>query len=370
MASDSPGDGSVSVSLPESLGRWLEERAAAEGRPREDVLLELLSAYRTVEGVEDGDVDLPDGMVPDDGLTPELEAAVEEHVDRRVERRLEELLADRLDERLDGHLDDRIDERLDAVARKGAAAETDATDLVDAETLDERMSAAESRFMELLEDVRDRVVQVKRETDGKAPADHDHPDLAREAAVEAVADDVAALSDAVDALDDRLAAGFDNYEAVLESLADDVDRGADRRTTLARALVETREELRTLAARDAARSAAESLRREANEHGVRTADCGECGETVDVGLLDRAECPHCATPLVGVEPARGFFGSNELVTGDRPALAAGADDGGYDHDVGAIVDEAEGAGEHEGAGDHEGAPTVDDESDEDAEGSG
>jgi predicted Zn-ribbon and HTH transcriptional regulator len=310
MASDSPGDTSVSVELPESLSHWLDDRASEEGRSREDLLLQLLSAYRKVDGLEDGDVDPP--VEVEEGEDGGLPAGIEEEIAAQVE----EVLDRRLDE------------------PDGA---------VDADQLDRRFDDMETRFGELLEDVRERVVQVKREVDAKAPEDHDHPDL--EAAVEELGEledlqaDLTAVESAVDRLDARLEAGFDNYEEVLEYLADAIDTVTNRQRTLAKALVETREELRKLAARDSARSAVESLKREAAQRGVRTAACGECGASVDVGLLTRAECPHCSATVVGVEPARGFFGSDTLATGNRPALEAGDPDAAsFEHGVGDIAD--------------------------------
>lgn len=318
MASDSPGDGSVTVELPESLSGWLDEKADAEGRSREDVLLQLLSAHRKVDGMENGDVDVPAGM---EGLP----TAVEEEIAAAVEDRLAERSTDRVDQ-----------DELDRV---------------------------ETRFRELLEDVRERVVQVKRETDAKAPADHDHPEMAADLAdLEADLDaELSGLATDLSALGERVDAGFDNYEEVLEYLADGVDRMGARQVTLARALVETRDELRKLAARDTARSAAESVKREAAERRIRDADCEACGTAVDVGLLTRAECPHCASAFVGVEGARGFFGSDTLVTGDRPALEdpGGVDDGGFEFAVDELIDDAEDAGAE-----------VRDELDDDSEGDG
>lgn len=314
MASDTPGDRAVSVNLPESLNRWLAEKASEEGRSREDVLLQLLSAYRKVEGLEDGDVDPPGGV-----------GAAE----------LEEL-PDALREEIDERIDDRVETRL---------ADTDDDGGMSEEAVRERIETTESRFVDLLEDVRERVVQVKRETDAKAPGDHDHPELAATVdELDGLTESVAGLESSLDRLEDRVDAGFGNYEEVLNYLADSVDTVATRQTTLAKALVETRDELRKLAARDTARSAVESIQREANGHGIRTADCGECGSDVDVGLLSRAECPHCSATFIGVEPARGFFGSDTLETGERPALEAGEPVGdGFEYGVSEIIEADDGS---------------------------
>jgi predicted Zn-ribbon and HTH transcriptional regulator len=312
MASDSPGDASVSVNLPESLSHWLDDKASEEGRSREDVLLQLLSAYRKVDGIEGGDVNPPQSMVDGEGIPAELE----------------ELLDDRIEELVDDHIDRRL-------------AEPDGT--VEGDQLDRRLQDVESRFDGLLEDVRERVIQVKRETDQKAAADHDHPELASAVEeLEGVADDLETVAAAVDKLETRMEGGFDNYEEVLEYLADTIDQVSRRQATLANAIVETREELRKLAARDSARSAVEELQRAAGQLGVRNADCEDCGTTVDLGLLTRTECPHCSASFVSVTPAQGYFGSDTIETGNRPALEAGdPDDDGFEYGVGEIVDTGE-----------------------------
>ncbi|SEO25420.1 Predicted nucleic acid-binding protein, contains Zn-ribbon domain [Halogranum amylolyticum] len=185
--------------------------------------------------------------------------------------------------------------------------------------LESRVGAVEDDLDAKIDDVRSRVVQVKREADAKAPADHDHPaldervDAAGSTATEALAE--------LDRLDERVDRGFENYEEILTYLretTDDLDDDVDR---LVRTLVDLRERTATLEATLARRTAAADLQREANRHGVTQASCGDCGSTVHLGLLSAPRCPHCDRGFTGLEPARGFFGSATLSVGDRPALA-------------------------------------------------
>ncbi|USZ67245.1 hypothetical protein NGM10_10940 [Halorussus salilacus] len=188
---------------------------------------------------------------------------------------------------------------------------------------DETVEEVREEFDEKIEDVRERVIQVKRETDGKAPADHDHPELApAEAADRAdeLAAEVESLSEELAALDETVETGFDNYEDVLEYLTDATDDLESKLTTLAEATVDLREQTRTLAARHATRAAADELAHLANRRGVESAACGHCGKTVHIGLLAAPKCPHCASTFNDVEPKQGFFGSHTLVIGDAPAL--------------------------------------------------
>jgi chromosome segregation ATPase len=192
------------------------------------------------------------------------------------------------------------------------------------ETLADRVRAVEDDLDYKIDDVRERVVQVKRESDAKAPRDHDHPDLeARvDEAVRAAADAEAAAG----AVDDRLDRGFENYEEILEYLTDLTDDLDGTVETLTSTMVDLRAEVRRVTAAEHDRRAVDDLRTAANRHGERTASCIDCDATVDLGLLSRPNCPHCEATFVDFEPPTGFFGSATLVTGDRPALPDGRDD--------------------------------------------
>jgi len=220
------------------------------------------------------------------------------------------------------------------------------TDVVTSDDLEDRVSAAEadlradigdldSEFDEKIQDVRERVIQVKRDADSKAPADHDHPDLSSQAeeAVSVARDaqaDAAEVSEAARQLRERVDAGFDNFEEVLTYLREET-RDLDRKTaTLATAVVSMRDSVASLAAAEARRERAERLKREANLAGVTEADCGDCGESVTVALLTAPECPFCAATFEDVEHNPGWFGTDVLVTGSAPALSA--DDGALDEE--------------------------------------
>jgi predicted transcriptional regulator len=208
--------------------------------------------------------------------------------------------------------------------------------------LDDRLADQREEFVDLLQDVRKRVVQVKRETDAKAPADHDHEDLAADLAalddaVDALDADVTELSSTVDEVQTELDAGFENFSDVLDYLTDTTDVLERRIDTLAKAVVEARTELRRQAVQQAVREETAELKLAANQHGLRSATCEECGASVEIGLLTEPECPHCASGFDGIEPKTRFFGSNVLTTGEPPALE-GAVDAGLDADLDDLVE--------------------------------
>jgi DNA repair exonuclease SbcCD ATPase subunit len=197
------------------------------------------------------------------------------------------------------------------------------------------LAAVEADFQGKIEDVRERVVQVKREADGKAPADHDHEDLeARIDALEAETDELRAdLDDARADID----TGFDNFESILENLTDRADTLGDRTGRLAGAVLDLRRAVEAIAGSGA--DPVEPLAEAANRNGVREADCEECSNAVDIALLRSPACPHCGVAFSDVRPAKGWFGSATLVAGDPPALEPAADDGIAGHDIEDMVEE-------------------------------
>lgn len=234
--------------LSDELDQWVADRAAAEDLTREEFLHRLVDAHRTLE--ERGDT-----VAVESADTTALENAVEE-----------------------------LETELNGVANRVAAVEDD---------LDEKIT-----------DVRQRVIQVKRETDAKASADHDHPEIER-----------------------RLDAGFENYESILEYLTETADEHDSKLDRLGAAIVDARSRIAALERRMETREAVADLRAEANRHGVRAAACGSCDEAVQLGLLDEPSCPHCGASFDGIEAKRFFFGTDRLTVGNPPALEAGDESG-------------------------------------------
>ena len=191
--------------------------------------------------------------------------------------------------------------------------EIEPTDLEDVAAVQAQLDAQREEFVDLLEDVRSRVIQVKRETDGKAPLDHDHSEYADDAAVETLREEVDALESTVDG-------GFENFEDILDHLLEESAALEERSTLLAKAVVDLREQRDALAERERCREAVEQLKLAANRLGIRTAVCDACDGDVDIALLTEPECPHCATTITDVAEKRSFFGSHTLVTGEPPAL--------------------------------------------------
>jgi hypothetical protein len=153
-----------------------------------------------------------------------------------------------------------------------------------------------------LTDVRERVVQLKREIDTKAPADHDHKTLTGR--LDEVERDLESIRAEMD-VDTRIDEGFENYRELLERLLDRTETIESRLDTLGSTVLAAREQAER-------REQLASLTRTANREGVRTADCEECSETLDLGLLSDPSCPHCEMDFLELVVGRGLFGTATL----------------------------------------------------------
>jgi uncharacterized protein YoxC len=335
MAGESRETGTLTVSLPDELDDWLEQQALDLGVDEETLLVQLLASYRqTAEGEDLAVVEDPDGALSRDDLEPLVR----------------DVLTDRLPELTDAVADrvaaDLREELLAEVESEGAGGDTAA--------VEERMDDLEADYREKLDDVRQRVIQVKRDADAKADPDHDHPELLDrietiEATLDALEDDVeavASLDDSLDRLaqrvgrhDDRLS----NLDAELDGVESDVaalrgqleDADEERIEELAGDLDDAREKLQTVAwvvrdLRDAvqggtASQALDRIKQQAAAEDVRRASCANCGSGVEIGLLTEPSCPHCDTTLDGVEPSERRFGFGSATLTVAAGLESGAD---------------------------------------------
>lgn len=128
-------------------------------------------------------------------------------------------------------------------------------------------------------------------------------------AVRAELDDIdERLDEIVDRVDDRhstlehrLDEELGHVEDIFEYLIDRTDAFEADLLEIHRAQAADRE-------RRVARRRLVALKRRAGTLGVRRAECGECGEAVDLGVLTAPECPSCSSPFETVTPGSRWPG--------------------------------------------------------------
>jgi prefoldin subunit 5 len=262
----------VTVRLPSDLDSWLDEQARELGVDRETVLVQMLASYRATAEL-DGDLDAAEF---------EFGAPSDERVEEVVDQRVEAALAEQL---------------------------SDATETVE-RRVDSRVDSVQAEFQEKLEDVRERVIQVKQEADAKAPADHDHEEFDRLVALGSHVDD---LQDDVERLTERLDATLPEQETAIEELEADLDTVQERLRTVAWAVRDLRDDVEA----DTGLAAVERVKRAAAKADVDRARCENCGNGVEIALLTDPHCPHCEATVTDVEEASGFFSKPKLLVASQ-----------------------------------------------------
>jgi chromosome segregation ATPase len=209
-----------------------------------------------------------------DGSAPSLEAWLDDLAEKRGigrERLLTELVTAAWEAEDEGpSVEDRVDR-----------------------AVEERVGALESRTDDHLEEIRRRVVQLKRETDDKADAEtaehlgtllerFDDRLSALESELSSVGDALDGVAERVEEVNDRTEDGREPSDAFHERF-DDIE---EKLTRVARATV-------ALRGAEAEAETLRSLKRAAARERVDRASCGECGERIDLVLLLEPNCPHC-----------------------------------------------------------------------------
>lgn len=267
MASESTEEGAVTVKLPPGLDEWLIEQAAQLDEPREVIIRQLLASYRT---------------------TTELDESAS----------LAELFD--VDDAVEGRLDDRFD-------------------------------AIEEEFQEKLTDVRERVVQLKREIDTKAPADHEAFDR-----IDELDEELTALNRELVGVRDEIEGDIADQSGRIDDVETRVDGIGERFDDIDNRLSDTEDKLRRVAwvvndlrdnqgGRDAHQKAVDRIKRAAAQEGISSASCESCNESIELGLLTDPRCPHCNSTVSDVRLEGGIIRKKATLT-TASQLEAGPND--------------------------------------------
>lgn len=172
----------------------------------------------------------------------------------------------------------------------------------DIDDLESRVTALESDLDEKVDDVRERVIQVKKETDAKAPADHSHEELDR---VEALDERIAGLVSTIS----KLQSEVETLQGDVAEHDESVEAVNERLKKVARAVVAVQRAADEFGGDDRLAE----LKSAAGRRGFAAANCGACGNSVKLGLLTEANCPHCDTAFGDLEGKSGLFSTPTLV---------------------------------------------------------
>lgn len=283
MGEKPPEESVVSVQVPPTLDEWLDSKAAELDVSRDVIIVQLLASYRAATELDDEVGSLTD-----------------------VEDEVQDVIDDRLPE-ITNAVSQQIDtgDDIDTVERR----------------IESDISQIEGEFNKKLQDVRERVIQVKQEVNEKAPADHSHSEV----------DDLSTVVEDVQVrLDDiatRLEEGESKYDqlemriADIEDATERLDEIEDQLQTTAWVVSNLRD---TVDDEISGRKPIDSLKQSAAEADADRAVCEHCNQAVDIALLTESRCPHCETTVTDVKLPGRFFGKPKLITAHE--LEAGEED--------------------------------------------
>lgn len=291
----------------DSVEEWLEEIAQVEGLSREETLEDLVSSYWRLEEIfhllQDTDIDLDrskdsptKGAFASESDLDELRSQV-----NRIARELEE--GETTDETL-GELQRAVtslDSRLETTQNQLSKVSDELSGLLDsplaeADDITERLTNFERRLNRLESNV--------SEVDGRLE------DVAEsaisEAQFDAYAREIGSVQETLRnehrSLKELVRNEFGNIRTILTYLlktsGDDDERSRPAHREFEDDVREHLEQQATLA----------SILRTANRAGIRNAKCSNCGQTVDLSLLENPFCPDCERAFEGLESSPQYWG--------------------------------------------------------------
>ena len=325
MSNDSSPVGGAHGFDSDALEEWVSETARQKGVSKQELLDEILSSYWVLEElsgvVTDSEVaneprqaESQPTADPDNrgatggGPADDSRSSTAEFSELKAELQglrgaIEELSGEQTDADTDetggeelSALEGQLDDLSTAVVDRQHETDDTLDQLTDRlDTVDERLSTVERRLSE-------------------------GPSLsALEAAIEQTEADHAEL-------ERRLESEFDSIEQVLQHLLDTTDNIEYRLGAVSDA---RQEALAPMREQFVKQEELADLKQEAIRHGVEAADCDNCGQTIDLGLLEAPECPSCERRFTGITKGGWLpFSNDKLQTTDRPIEPAGGQPGG------------------------------------------
>jgi DNA repair exonuclease SbcCD ATPase subunit len=283
----------VSVELPRDLVDWLDEEASAADVDRETMVSQLLASYQAVRQLE-GDIDGDSLRVETEDVAETVEANIADDMEAVVADEVDAAVAEAVQTRVEELVTDRVTEATNGVQRQ----------------LGSRIDTVEEEFDDKIQDVRQRVIQLKKEADGKAAADHTHTELEEVPQLHA---EIETLRTELEDLRKRYDETVPDQGERLDSHGDRLDEMQDRLQTVAWVVSDLREAQQSSSGLEAV----ERIKRAAARADIEHANCENCGQNVIVSLLTDPHCPHCDATVTNVEPASGWFGDPTLTVASQ-----------------------------------------------------
>lgn len=314
MSNDSSPVGGAHGFDSDALEEWVTETARQKGVSKQQLLDEILSSYWVLEELS--------GVVSDETVANNSQPAESQPQPETADHHQE--TPRRPTEQSTTTTNEFSELKSELQGLRGAIEELSTkTDDTDDESTDTDVAALEGQ----LEDLSAAVVDRQTETDDTVSELSAQLDAieTRLSEIETTLETGMSLGELREAvgennsrqadLEARIESEFDSIEKVLQHLLDTTDNIEYRLG----AVSDSRQEaLRPIQQRNAMQDALAELKQEALRHGVKTCVCDSCGQSIDLGLLERPECPSCERRATGISEGGWLpFSKHELKTTQR-----------------------------------------------------
>ncbi|MEA1932803.1 MAG: hypothetical protein U9O06_14825 [Euryarchaeota archaeon] len=319
MSNDSSPVGGAHGFDSDALEEWVTETARQKGVSKQKLLDEILSSYWVLEELSGvvTDSSVTEASRQSEGQPPEESGAHHTPTDSGVDEEPSQSATAEFSE-----LKSELQGLRTAIEELSQEQRTE--DAADSSRSADEFSALEGQ----LDDLSSAVVERQSETDETVAVLSDRIEELGErlGAIESRLEEglsLAELEAAVEQnsadhaeLEARLESEFDSIEQVLQHLLDTTDNIEYRLG----AVSESRQEaLKPIRAHNEMQEALADLKQEAIRHGVSKGACDNCGQTIDLGLLEEPSCPSCERRFTGISKGGWLPFSNATInTTDRP----------------------------------------------------
>lgn len=193
------------------------------------------------------------------------------------------LSAYRETEEFDGDLEEGVLGVSDSAIAETVDTKLDETREAIQQRVESHVDGLETEYGERFDELEELLADVRDDLDQVAGPDHSHEEFSR----------------------------IESLESDVEKISQEIEEFEKRIETLAWVVSDLREAQES----EEIFGVVDRIKRIAAAADMENANCQECGESVILSLLVEPECPHCGTSVRDVEPADGWFGSPQLISG-------------------------------------------------------
>jgi chromosome segregation ATPase len=175
----------------------------------------------------------------------------------------------------------------------------------DVRNIRSQVEEQKKEFWDKIEDIREKIIILKKDIDSKADQEHEHSEYVGEETLES---EISRIESQIEELSDKSIKNEDlneEFSEKLDILASNLLSVRDRVGNLEAERRERMEKNRRI----------KKIMQDARKNATTKPKCRSCGKSVRMDILREPECPHCSGDIEGIESR--FLFSDVLITNPK-----------------------------------------------------